>query len=110
MSNEAAVLEHRLNSVERAVEKIADAVQEIASNTTQIAKLEVRHAETRDSLERAFDEIGRLQGECAKFDDRLKVIEVEMPGLKETRALVMKGILVVLGVVALAVIGLVIPK
>lgn len=104
------VLEHRIDCVERAVEKIADAVQEIAKSTSQLAQLEIRHAETRDGLERAFDEIGCLQKTDKETDLRLKAIEVDMPGLKETRSWVLRAMLAVLGVVGTAMVGMVVLK
>lgn len=102
----SGIIGHRLDCVERAVEKIAEAVQEIAKSTNQLAQLEIRHAETRDGLERAFDEIGRIQTSDKEIDTRLKLIEVEMPGLKETRSWVLRAMLAVLSVVGLAVVGL----
>lgn len=110
MAPDMGLIEHRLSAVERAVEKIAEAVQVIAMNTTQIAQLEVRHTETRDGLTRAFDEIEKLQAGDVKADERLKLIEVEMPGLKETRNWVTRAMVGVVGFVGLAVIGLVVLK
>lgn len=105
-----AVTEFRINSLESAVGKIADAVQEIAQNTTQIAQLEVRHSETRDGLTRAFGEIEKLQKKDTDADTRLKAIEVEMPGLKETRGWVTRAMLAIIAVVGLAVVALVVTK
>lgn len=104
------LFEHRLSSVEKAVESIAHAVQEIASNTTQIVKLEMQHAETRAGLERAFEEITKSRTTCEKCDERLRTVELDMPGLRETRGWVLRLMLGVVGVVGLAVVGLVIIK
>ncbi|MBP8294344.1 MAG: hypothetical protein KAX65_16320 [Caldilineaceae bacterium] len=104
------LFEHRLSSLERAVESIANAVQEIAHNTTQIVRLEQQHAATRDGLERAFEEITKSRRACEKCSERLRVVEMDMPGLRETRSWVLRLILGVVGVVGLAVVGLVIIK
>jgi hypothetical protein len=104
------VTEFRITSLEQAVTKIADAVSEIAANTTQIAKLEIRHTETRDGLDRAFQEIRNLQAEDKVTDSRLKVIEIEMPGLKETRGWVTRAMLGIVAFVGVAILGLVVLK
>ena len=110
----AAVFDHRLTVVEGAMDKIADAVGEIAKSTTQIAALEVRHAETRDGLERAFDEIAKIQTQAAadkkSADDRLKLIEVEMPGLKTAKDWVYRGMAGICTIVVVAVVSLVVAK
>lgn len=106
----SGIIGHRLDCVERAVEKIAEAVQEIAKSTNQLAQLEIRHAETRDGLERAFDEIAGLQRTDKEIDARIKTVEVEMPGLKETRGWVLRAMLALCCAVGLAVVGLVLVK
>ncbi len=104
------IFEHRLTSVEKAVESIAHAVQEIASNTTQIVKLEMQHAETRAGLERAFEEIGKSRAACERCNERLRTVELDMPGLRETRSWVLRLMLGVLGVVGMAMVGMVVVK
>lgn len=115
------VLHHRLTAVEKAVEKIGEAVETIAKNTSQLALLEQRHAETRDGLERAFTEIARVEEKREEADGRilaiekavpenlgkrLGAIEVAMPGLKEARGWLVAGVLAVFAVVGLATIKL----
>lgn len=104
------IFEHRLSSVEKAVESIAHAVQEIANNTTQIVRLEMQHAETRAGLERAFEEIAKSRTACEKCDERLRTVELDMPGLRETRSWVLRLMLGVLGVVGMAMVGMVVVK
>lgn len=128
------LFDHRLTSVERAVETIASAVQEIAKNTTQIARIEVLHAETREGLERAFKEISLSRAACTKNEERLRTIEIDMPalreakveqgeiekrvlvietampGLKETRSWVLRAMLALCGVVGVAVMATVLTK
>lgn len=104
------LVEHRLSAVERAVESIAHAVQEIANNTTQIVRLEMQHAETRAGLERAFEELGKSRIACDKCRERLHVVEVQMPGLLETRSWVLRLMLGVLAIVGVALVATVIVK
>lgn len=104
------VFEHRLSSVERAVETIAQAVQEIAHNTTQIVRLEMQHAETRAGLERAFEEISKAQIASEKCGSRISLIEVEMPGIKETRGLVNRAMVAAVSAIGIALLGVVIIK
>ena len=105
-----SVLEHRVSVVEGAVDRIADAVQEIAKSTSMIAALEARHAETRDGLERAFTEISKLETSDEKKGERITAIEIEMPGLREMRKLIVTGVVGIIGIVGAAVIGLVILR
>ena len=105
-----SVLEHRVSVVEGAVDRIADAVQEIAKSTSMIAALEVRHAETRDGLERAFTEISKLETSDEKKGERIAAIEIEMPGLREVRKLVVTGVVGIISIVGTAVLGLVILR
>lgn len=104
------LIEHRLTAVESALEKVADAIQEIAASTRLIAHLELKHAETRDSLERAFGEIKDLQGVDVMLDTRMRVVELDMPALNATRRTVDNAIFSVVGLVGLAVIGLVLVR
>lgn len=104
------VLHHRVSAVERAVERIADAVEKIGENTAQLAVLEQRHSETRDGLERAFDAIGKCETRHESTESRLRDIEMSMPGLRETRRWVIGGILAMCSMVGAAVIGLVLVR
>lgn len=107
MSEPNNLLEHRVSAVEKAVERIAEAVHEIAQNTTTIARLEVKHGETRDGLDRAFNEIAKLQSEDVDLDQRLRDVEIEMPGLRDIRDLVRRAMYSIVGLVGLAVIAVV---
>lgn len=105
-----SVLEHRVSVVEGAVDRIADAVQEIAKSTSMIAALEARHAETRDGLERAFTEIAKLESADEKKGERITAIEIDMPGLREMRKYIVSGVIGIVGIVGTAIVGLVLLK
>ena len=50
----------------------------------------------------------KLREDQADLDSRVQEIEVQMPGLMETRSAVMRGLWAVVGLVGVAVVGLVI--
>lgn len=120
LTHRVAALEDTMGSV---MGEIRDGIREIAVNTGKLAVLEERHAETRDGLNRAFDEIKRIQAEkcetsvCSSIkaacltmetsakalESRVSTIETAMPGLKETRGwmIALAGIVIVFVVGAL---------
>lgn len=99
------LMEYRMDAVERAVEKIAEAVERIASSMAQIAQLEVRHAETREGLERAFAEIAKLQEENKALEGRVVIIERDIPSLKEARGWAITAVGIVVGVVIVTLLA-----
>ncbi len=104
------LIEHRLTAVEAALTKVAQAIEDIAASTRLIAHLELKHAETREALERAFVEITKHKSECDRIDSRVRGIEIEMPSLVEARRRIDKALYSIVGIVGLAVIGLVFAK
>ena len=66
------VIDYRLTQVERVVGKMSEAID-------RLVRLEERHLETRDALERAFKIIDENV-------QRIAEIEKELPTLKLTRA------------------------
>jgi hypothetical protein len=98
---ENTVIEYRLKVLEDAVTDIRAAVKGIDQSLATLARLEERHAETRDGLGRAFKAI-------EKVDGRVKSIEVEIPTLKLTRGWVITFTVGCVGLVLLAVAKLVI--
>ena len=51
-----------------------------------------------------------IRESVAKMDERIDSIEVELPGLRELRTWAVRGLLMVVGLVGMAVVGLVIIK
>lgn len=82
--------QYRLGMIEKTLQAISD-------NLTQLATLEQKHIETRDALARAFKQIDRT-------DERVRVIEMDMPTLRIVRKWVMAA---VLGIVALVGVELI---
>lgn len=86
------LVDYRLTMIEQTLKAISD-------NLTQLAALEQKHIETREALARAFTQIG-------KQDDRLRVIETEMPTLKLVRGWVVAGALGIIGLLGLTVVDI----
>lgn len=101
------IIEHRIGAVEQAVERISLAVQKMAESTAKLVTLEERHAETREGLERAFRSIEQREHEHDSLVDRVMTIEVAMPGLKEVRSWVIRGVLSIIGVIGMAMLMMV---
>jgi septal ring factor EnvC (AmiA/AmiB activator) len=79
------IRDHRLDAVERDVSEIKQAIQSIAGSLQTLARLEERHQETREALNRSF----------AQLDDhekRLRVMEHETPINKLVRNWVLAGV------------------
>ena len=93
----------RMANIENAIERITVCTQSIAENVKVIAVLEERHAETSRAIERAFQVMKEIEV-------RVRVVEVELPGLKEIRQWVMTGVLTTVGFVGAAVVALVVNR
>lgn len=93
----AEILEYRVSQLEGAIGEIKSAVKSIDASLQSLARLEARHAETRDALERAFDGIKELKDVDIKdHETRLREIEENMPTVKLVRNWVITGVLGVL--------------
>jgi hypothetical protein len=92
-----AVIDYRVGLVERAVQDIGLALTAIKESLQTLAVLETRHAETRESLARAFRTIEDM-------DDRISVIEHGLPLLNLTSKWVRGGVIAIVGLVGVAVI------
>ncbi|CAB4122835.1 hypothetical protein UFOVP33_61 [uncultured Caudovirales phage] len=65
---------------------IEETLKAMRENLVQLTALEQKHLETRQALERAFEAI-------KDNDERMRVIEVEMPTLKMVRGWVIAGVI-----------------
>lgn len=99
------VSEHevRIAVLERDCDDFKSVVVEIRDSLQALVRLEERHNETSRALTRAFDAL-------EKQEKRIVEIEKFMPGLKETRALIVGGVCLVLSAVGAAIIALVVIK
>ncbi len=96
-------MEARLAVIEGNQVEFKGAVIGIQKNLEMLVRLEERHAETREALGRAF-------AAQEKLEERIEVIEKHMPGLVEMRGWILAGMLATLGLVGLALVGLVVSS
>lgn len=83
------VLAVRVQMMEQAILELRASNKSIAESLQKIARLEERHAETREALNRAFRAIetqsvelrGALQRQGEDLDKRLAAVEQQMPKL-----------------------------
>lgn len=88
--------EARLNTVERSIEKIETSVAKIADSMELIARLEERHAVTREALDKVAKSVESIDG-------RLVAVEIVVPMLKEARGWLIAGVLGVVAAVGSAI-------
>jgi len=98
---ESDVMEYRLSALESSVGEIRSAVKSIDASLQILSRLEQRHAETRDGLERAFSEL-------ADHETRVRVIEAEQPTTKLIKGWVIGGIVGGLSMMGIALVKLVV--
>lgn len=76
----------RISLLEQTVGRLADTQHEISESLKAIVRLETSHQETREGLARAFSAVERNEEKCIerqnKQDERLRLIEEQMPLLK----------------------------
>ena len=105
------IMEFRIKSLEATVGEIKSAVTSIDKSLQTLTQLEAHHAETRDGLQRAFEAIKESSAKQEKFNDdyeeRLRLIESQMPTLKLVSGWVIGGVLGTIGIVGSAAIVLV---
>jgi len=91
--------EQRLARVEMSVERIESAIMGINESLKTLTRLEERHAETRDALGRAF---ASISGNTA----RISAIETELPQMRFSSGLVMKGLVGIAVLVGIGILGM----
>lgn len=109
--NNDEIIAFRLASLEKITSEMAIAVKSIAESLTTMVRLEVKHEETREALERAFTAITnhRIAQDVVNKDIemRSRAIETEMPTMKLTRGWAITGATSAVGILFVAIIGLV---
>lgn len=81
--------QYRLTMIEQTLKAISESLDRLAT-------LEQKHLETRDAVGRAFKGI-------EKMDERMRVVEMEMPTLKLVRKWVITGILGIVGLLGVTI-------
>lgn len=97
------IIGEKVTAMEQVMVRVAEALE-------RLARLEERHYKQAEGLNRAFVELAKVETKWTAIDDRLSIVEVEMPSLKTTRKWVQAAVVSVVGVVGLALIGMVIVK
>lgn len=93
--------EARLSVVENAVVRIENAVDKIADALTILTKIDAKH-------EAAAADIADNASYTRNVDARLQEIEKVIPQLMEVRGWIVRGVVAVIGMVGVALVGLVI--
>lgn len=96
MAEPTQILEYRLNRVEEAVSSIAESLK-------TLTRLEEHHKETREAINRAFEEIRTnrrdYEDSCDRVEGRLRAVELQLPILRMTSRWVIGGTLAVVSAV-----------
>jgi hypothetical protein len=90
ISNE--VLAERLESVKSVVQRVEGAVSDLTGAVQNLVRVEANQVTHTAALERAFAVLD-------KQDERLKVVEKDMPGLREMRVWIVAGVLAIVALV-----------
>lgn len=103
MPNEMTELKQQVAVLASSQVKMENAMVSVADSLKALTRLEVQHAETRESVARAFTAIG-------KHDERLLAIDTALPTLKLSSNIFVRITTAVILFVAAAVVGSVIIK
>lgn len=101
MEVEVALLKRDNRQLQEAVESIKESHVEISKSLSALVMIEGSLSEMKGTFTRIFDK-------CESFDTRLKVVEVSLPSLIETRTWIINGILAVVGIVGIAMVYMVV--
>lgn len=95
-----AVLDVRVTNLEKIVDRVSTAVESIDESLKTLTRLDVKHDETRTGLGRAFVSL-------EDHEKRMRLIEEEMPTVKQARSWLFAGVIGVVSIVGAAVVYLV---
>lgn len=84
-STEARIINASILSMREDIVEVKTALHGIHSALADLARLEAQHLETRGGMTRAFNEIVLANKRIDAFDERLRPVEIAMPGLIEAR-------------------------
>jgi hypothetical protein len=88
--------EYRITSLEKVVKSIDESLKILAN-------IEIKHADTRDSLDRAFLEL-------KDQEERLRIVEADMPVIKMVKGWVVSGVIGIIAILGISIIELVLKR
>lgn len=98
--------ETRLRLVEKDTTDIRQYIQKVDKNLETLTRVEERQVGYGEAVNRAFDAIEKLdammEAGAERFDQRIRAIEVLIPGLQEVRGWIILGVLGICSLVFLA--------
>lgn len=105
--DDVGAIKGAVTNLHSGVGELKEGVNELRGGMIALTRLSI-------NLERQAEDYGKTQAQMSLMDGRLRTVETtlasELPPLKEARAWAVRGALAVIGVVGLAVIGLVVVK
>ena len=112
------VIEQRISTIEKSVEKMADAIKELTTSIAAMAKLEAKQLEIQTHIEKSSASVARAFAAIEKsemavrnlisdHEARVRTLESEMPTTKLTRWWVLSGMVFVVTAVGAALVVLI---
>ena len=89
--------------IKEAIQSIKESNADIAKSLTSLVVLETKHQETREALNRCFEEIKEVRGD-------VECVKIIVPQLVESRGWVVKGMVGICAIFGIAVASLVVIK
>ena len=97
----------RLEAMQLDLVDMKSALRDLTAAVGRLAVIEEKQSNTAATLERAFTALQKVEDRYEKMDERVKNLELDMPGLKEIRRWVIGGVTAIVGLVGLGVAKLV---
>ncbi|NPU91403.1 MAG: hypothetical protein HPY82_05760 [Gammaproteobacteria bacterium] len=101
-------MEMRIALVEKEQAEFHEVITDIRDILDRLVRVEERHIESREALGRAFSAIKDEVQERKSLEDRVAVVETAIPPLQEARKWFVSGMLALIGVVLMALVGMVV--
>ena len=108
--DDIAVIANRLGTVEKTTDKLVDAIESIDESLKTLTRLDVRHDETRSALTRAFAVSADNAARISAIDERLRLIESQLPSLNMVKGWVIAGVIGIVALVGMEVFNLVVNQ
>lgn len=107
---ENTVLHHQLQSVQKDIGSIKEALSGVTESLQSLVKLEVAQTNTKEALERAFSGVGKVDERVDDLDKRIQALEMLAPGMKELRRWIIGGIGIGISMLFVSLLNLVLTN